>query len=137
MELSVKDMHLFIEKNLKVNDDGSKELPSDLKFLIQYLQLPKCDLFFADKAILFEGTVERIVLPLFINKSAPLLNEQYVCSIEIGGTYMYIFKELLEFLELKTLIITDIDAVNPNDDGKKVQVETGREYETSNQTLIK
>ncbi len=116
--------------------DSNGEIKAEFKFLEQYITISKCDLFFADKAILFEGTVERILLPLFITKSAPKLKEQYVTSIEIGGTYMYLFKELLEFLELRTLVITDIDAIDPSASRSKINVEKGKDYETSNQTLI-
>jgi len=103
----VKDM---MEFNKKLTEKETKE------FLRQYLTLGKCDLFFADKAILFEGTVERILLPVFIEKiekenGACKLSEQYISSIEIGGAYISKFKELLEFLGIKTLIITDIDSV--------------------------
>lgn len=89
--------------------------PQTLKFLEQYLTLDKGELFFSDKAILFEGVVERILMPIFIKKLDALnvtkLSEQYISYIEVGGRYMEKFKELLEFLEIKTLIITDIDSV--------------------------
>ena len=35
----------------------------DQHFLHQYLTLTRCDLFFADHAILVEGTAERLLLP--------------------------------------------------------------------------
>lgn len=86
-----------------------------LKFLEQYLTLDKGELFFSDKTILFEGVVERLLMPIFIKKldasSGTKLCEQYISYIEVGGAYMNKFKELLEFLDIKTLIITDIDSV--------------------------
>jgi putative ATP-dependent endonuclease of the OLD family len=86
-----------------------------LAFLKQYLTLGKADLFFADKAILFEGVVERLLMPLFIRKidrkDGVNLSEEYISFIEVGGAYINKFKELLEFLELKALMITDIDCV--------------------------
>lgn len=89
--------------------------PQVLEFLKQYLTLDKSELFFADKAILFEGVVERLMMPIFIDKldieNGTKLSEQYISYIEIGGAYMSKFKELLKFLEIKTLIITDIDSV--------------------------
>src|SRR3546814_14701121 len=39
------------------------------EFLHQYLTLSRCDLFFADKAILIEGTSERLLLPSMIRKT--------------------------------------------------------------------
>lgn len=126
----VKDLMTF---------NQSFTVPETKKFLQQYLTLGKCDLFFADKAILFEGTVERILLPVFIKKiesgaSCKLL-KQYISSIEVGGAYISKFKELLEFLELKTLIITDIDSVDKEDHFKKAEVKCGEELVTSNVTL--
>ncbi|MCX6073942.1 MAG: AAA family ATPase [Campylobacterales bacterium] len=89
--------------------------PHTLKFLEQYLTLDKGELFFSDKAILFEGVVERLLMPIFIKKldasNGTKLSEQYISYIEVGGAYMDKFKELLIFLEIKTLIITDIDSV--------------------------
>ena len=80
-----------------------------LKFLEQYLTLDKGELFFSDKTILFEGVVERLLMPIFIKKldasSGTKLCEQYISYIEVGGAYMNKFKELLEFLDIKTLII--------------------------------
>ena len=87
------------------------------RFLQQYLTLTRCDLFFADKAVLIEGTSERLLLPVIINKmeaaepAEPKLSSQYVTTMEVGGAYAHIFFALLDFLELRTLIITDLDSV--------------------------
>lgn len=35
----------------------------DQDFLHQYMTLTKCDLYFADKAIMVEGTTERLLMP--------------------------------------------------------------------------
>ena len=91
--------------------------PEDKKFLHQYLTLTRCDLFFADKAILVEGLSERLMLPTIIKKledadpKAPKLSSQYTTVMEVGGAYAHVFFELLDFLELRSLIITDIDSV--------------------------
>ena len=90
------------------------------RFLHQYLTLTRCDLFFADKAVLIEGTSERLLLPVIIDKleeaepGRPKLSSQYVTTMEVGGAYAHIFFALLDFLELRTLIITDLDAVSAN-----------------------
>jgi putative ATP-dependent endonuclease of OLD family len=86
-------------------------------FLHQYLTLTRCDLFFADKAILVEGLSERLLLPVIVRKleeaepSGPKLSAQYVTIIEVGGAYAHIFFELLAFLEVRFLVITDLDSV--------------------------
>ena len=83
------------------------------EFLQRYMKLTHCDLFFADGAILVEGNVERLLLPLMINKSAPKLNSSYLSIIEVGGAFGHLFKQLIEFLGLTTLIITDLDSIQP------------------------
>ena len=87
-------------------------------FLHQYLTLTRCDLFFADKAALIEGTSERLLLPVIMKKleeaepNEPKLSNQYMTIMEVSGAYAHIFFDLLDFLELKTLIITDLDSVS-------------------------
>ncbi len=109
-ETTVKDLRKeFVASNLK----------EDKEFLHKYLTLTKCDLYFADKAILVEGLVERLMMPVLITKSDaldntnPALNGQYVSIIEIGGAYAHHFYKFLDYLELRCLVITDIDSVIP------------------------
>ena len=82
-------------------------------FLQQYMKLTHCDLFFADAAILVEGNVERLLLPLMIGKTASNLQSCYLSILEVGGAFAYRFKELIEFLGQTTLVITDLDSVSP------------------------
>lgn len=107
-------------RTTKIKDlrKGLKHIPiDDKKFLHQYMTLTRCDLFFADKAILVEGLSERLLLPVIIKKlesaepERPKLSSQYATVMEVGGAYAHLFFELLEFLELQSLIITDLDAV--------------------------
>lgn len=85
--------------------------PKDRDFLQRYLKLTHCDLFFADAAILVEGNVERLLLPLMIEKEAKSLRSASLCILEVGGAFGHRFKELIEFLGITTLIITDVDSV--------------------------
>jgi len=80
-------------------------------FLERYLKLTHCDLFFADAAILVEGNVERLLMPLMIGSAAPKLKEAYLSILEIGGAFGHRFKTLIEFLGITALIITDLDSV--------------------------
>ncbi|MGE4593873.1 ATP-dependent nuclease [Alcaligenes sp.] len=119
---------------------GAAPVP-DRDFLHQYLTLTRCDLFFADKAVLIEGTSERLMLPAMIRKTdtsavgEPKLGSQYLTVMEVGGAYAHRFFDLLTFLELRTLIITDIDAVRPNDQKKRVAVPVADGQFTSNGCL--
>lgn len=91
--------------------------PEDKRFLHQYMTLTRCDLFFADKAVLVEGLSERLLLPVIVAKleaaepESPKLSTQYATVMEVGGAYAHLFFDLLQFLELRSLIITDLDAV--------------------------
>jgi predicted ATP-dependent endonuclease of OLD family len=95
---------------------GGESYKKDREFLQKYLTLTRCDLFFADKAILVEGQSEHILLPKMINKMkgclSNSLNSQYISIVEIGGAYAHHFYPLLDFLELKTLVITDLDSTH-------------------------
>lgn len=94
-----------------------KEFQKDNEFLHQYMTLTRCDLLFADKVILIEGTSERLLLPVMIGKVDTELTEentlesQYISVLEVGGAYSHIFFRLLDFLELPALIITDLDSI--------------------------
>lgn len=94
--------------------------PGERDFLERYLKLTHCDLFFSDAAILVEGNVERLLLPIMIQKTATTLRSACLCILEVGGAFGHRFQSLIEFLGLTTLIITDIDSVelvSPEADG--------------------
>lgn len=55
--------------------------------------------------------------------------------IEIGGAYAHIFFDLLKFLEIRTLVITDIDAVKLNDSARYVKCQVRHGERTSNACL--
>ncbi|WP_082537088.1 MULTISPECIES: ATP-dependent nuclease [unclassified Aureimonas] len=112
---------------------GLSAIPDDDQdFLHQYMTLTNCDLYFADKAIMVEGTTERILMPRICDmvdqgiEEKNRLSRQYVTTVEAGGAHAHIFYPLLDFLELKTLFITDIDSVHEvkkvNKKGKKITV---------------
>lgn len=122
-------------------------------FLQSYMKFTHCDLFFADAAILVEGNVERLLLPIMIEKCANKLKSSYLSILEVGGAFAYRFKELIKFLGIPTLIITDLDSVLSHSggllpenaeeeeadenslEGKSCMVNTPNAV-TSNQTLI-
>lgn len=85
--------------------------PSERDFLQRYLKLTHCDLFFADAAILVEGNVERLLLPVMIEKAAVSLRSACLSILEVGGAFGHRFRSLIEFLGLVTLVITDLDSV--------------------------
>jgi putative ATP-dependent endonuclease of the OLD family len=117
--------------------------PEDREFLHKYMTLTRCDLLFADKAVLIEGTAERLVLPKMIEKidtqnaRGVHLSSQYVSVVEVGGAYAHRFFRLLEFLELRTLVITDLDAVKKNESGHYVACTVSEGTRSSNEGIKK
>jgi predicted ATP-dependent endonuclease of OLD family len=116
-------------RNTKVKDfkKGMQTISvTDKEFLHKYMTLTKCDLYFADKVIMVEGTTERLLMPRLrelVDKSLPehqKLASQYVTCIEAGGAHAHLFYPLLDFLELKTLVVTDLDSI------KKVEKENNK-----------
>ncbi|WP_250628053.1 ATP-dependent nuclease [Pinirhizobacter soli] len=130
MVITTHSPHILYERGFKPirffrrKKDGSEQLttvlnlsafyqaqPDDRDFLERYLKLTHCDLFFSDAAILVEGNVERLLLPVMIQQVARTLRSACLCILEVGGAFGHRFRSLIEFLGLTTLIITDIDSV--------------------------
>lgn len=112
-------------KNLKDLKDYYED-GQHYTFLKQYLTIHRSELFFADKAIFIEGDTERVLLPAMMMKvdqedfikdlrtgsksPIPLLS-QNISMIEVGA-YSHIFEKFVNFIGVRSLIITDIDAAN-------------------------
>jgi len=104
------------------------------KFATRYIKSTHCDLFFADAAILVEGSAERMLVPHFIRHKFPELAQSYISLLEIGGSHAHRLRPLLETLGLLSLIITDLDSIG--DSGtEKVFPERNKNYRTGNTTL--
>lgn len=108
---NLKDLEVIY--NPRKDDESKKRF----EFIKKYLTTNKSELFFADKAIFIEGDTERILLPIMMKKidKEKCINEQYtpllsqnISIIEVGA-YSHVFDKLIDFLGIKTLIITDID----------------------------
>jgi predicted ATP-dependent endonuclease of OLD family len=132
---SVVCKNLFDWKNQYEAEDSEKK---NFQFLKQYLTLNKAELFFAEKIVFIEGDTERILLQAMMKKiddenkdenDTPLLS-QNISIVEVGA-YSHIFDTFLNFLGIKTLIITDIDSVGSN--SKKCSVADGEN--TSNASI--
>lgn len=86
------------------NGDATK------RFVKRYLKATHCDLFFADGVIFVEGQAERILVPHFIRHHFPELSRRYVTLLELGGSHVHSFRDLVDTLGIATLIIGDLDA---------------------------
>lgn len=111
-----KDIAVFSDSG----DDGQRNEIID--FLQKYMKLSYCDLYFCDKAILVEGASERLLLPNMINKCQRAglfsgdipLSSQYYTIVEVGGAYAHRFFDFLDYLEIPSLVLTDIDYAKAN-----------------------
>jgi predicted ATP-dependent endonuclease of OLD family len=130
-----------VAKNLKDLSKDYDEAPAQYQFLKQYLTISRAEVFFADKVILIEGDTERILIPTLMRKVdleeesrlkaagtlddfLPLLS-QNISIIEVGA-HAQIFDKFIEFLGIKTLLITDLDATDQK--GNKCPVDEGTGY---------
>jgi predicted ATP-dependent endonuclease of OLD family len=101
-------------------------------------------LFFADKAIFIEGDTERILLPAMMRKldlestgkRLLALQSQNISIVEVGA-HAQIFKAFIEFVGLKSLVITDIDSVRdyPDENKKNKACPVAEGEKTSNEAL--
>ena len=115
----VRNNNSLISKNFQELEDKYESDVQAFKFIKQYLNLNRSELFFTDKAILIEGYTERILLPAMMQKVDikhrteedyfPLLSQNI--SVIESGAFAHLFRPLIEFLGIKVLIITDIDGV--------------------------
>lgn len=87
-------------------------------FAERYFQVQHTDLLFADAAIFVEGTAERMLVPLFIERDFPELAKKYVSFLDIGGSHAHRLRPLVERLGIPTIVITDLDPVVPTMNAK-------------------
>lgn len=127
-------IHVKNMKELEVKYNNT----DNFNFLKMYLTANNSELFFADKVVFIEGDSERILLPTMMRRfdrynhpQLPLLSQNI--SIIQAGNYTHVFDKFLEFLEIKALIITDIDSVDTANEGKVVPVDQGDV--TSNESI--
>lgn len=137
---------LNFEKEMKLLYKDNKKY---YEFLIKYLSIQSAELFFTDKVIFIEGISEKILIRYFMKKhdeenekiiklekemsekenremngdivqlQNQLLLNQNISILEVGANAK-VFQPFLEILNIKVLIITDIDSVKlENVDGNK------------------
>lgn len=89
------------------------------EYIKKYLRLELSDIFFADAVVLVEGVSEETYLRYEIDKH-PILKNHHIKVYRIDGAYAHQFISLLDLLEIKTVIFTDLDLkrfeIEDNDD---------------------
>lgn len=140
--IKIKNFHSELKSQY-----GTEE--EEFKFVEQYLTLQASELFFANKIIFIEGTTEKMLLPYYINQfdeekmTLPEyvpISSQNISIVEVGAN-AEAFDKLVRFLDIQTLIITDIDTTlkTQNQNGRTVYEANKVEgaTHTSNATIKK
>ena len=91
------------------------------EYIKKYLRLEVSDIFFADAVILVEGVSEETYLRYEIDKH-PILKNHHIKVYRIDGAYAHQFISLLDLLEIKTVIFTDLD-LKRSEDEKNVEIQ--------------
>lgn len=94
----------------ELKKSGVKEDEELANFFDWFFEIGYSEIIFADKAILYEGDTERLLIKkLLTEERYNKLSQQYIAFIQVGGAYAYNYRKLINLLEIKTLIITDLD----------------------------
>lgn len=101
-ECQLFDLHEFL---LSIKEQ--REL---IEFYDWFYAINFPDILFADKVIMYEGDTERMLIKSLLSLDQfQKLKDQYLSFVQVGGAYAYNYKPLIEFLHIKTVVITDLD----------------------------
>ena len=105
------------------------------RFVTRYLQTTHCDLFFADGAILVEGSAEHMLLPHFIRNKYLKLNQRYITILKINGKHSHRLAPLIDKLSLPTLVVADLDSAESTGHHKKAEPNRGKNLISGNYAI--
>lgn len=105
------------------------------RFVTRYLQTTHCDLFFADGAILVEGSAEHMLLPHFIRNKYLKLNQRYITILKINGKHSHRLAPLIDKLSLPTLVVADLDSAESTGHHKKAEPNRGKRLISGNYAI--
>ena len=94
------------------------------------------ELFFNDAVILVEGVTEYHYIKTLLEKNEEL-SSKFISVYIVGGAYAQVYIKLIDFLNIPTAIITDIDLKNDKSDNeisksKNIKIEDIEDYITTN-----
>ncbi len=101
----------FIAGSFKSDVKHLKKLEKDkesINFIKTNLNVSNCDIFFADKIVIVEGISEELVLRKKIIEDKKIDQDiSFINAQGVGNINKFI--DLIDFIEIKTLIVTDLD----------------------------
>ncbi len=105
-ECCLYDLHEFVNE-LNKEKQEQKDL---IEFYDGFYAINFPDIIFAEKVILYEGDTERMLVKCaLLSEGFESLRNQYISYVQVGGAYAINYKPILDFLNIKSLIITDLD----------------------------
>ncbi len=117
-------------KELTNNDVSDKD---SLNFIIKHLKNNMEELFFSDGIILVEGVTEYYFIKELLERD-DFLSKKYINVYIVGGAYAQVYIKLIEFLNIPSAIITDIDLkiIEGEDKLDNINVDDLDKYKTTN-----
>ena len=115
-------------KDLEDNPDNENKKYLDFEFIKKHIIFKISDIFFADAVIFVEGVCEYNLLQYYLNKDE-VLNKLFISIVLIDGAHAKMYRNLINILNIPTLIITDIDI-------KRSAKEKGEKYEENGKVFI-
>ena len=105
-------------------------------FIKKHIKFEFADLFFSDAIILVEGISEYTLLPYYIS-GHKVLRKKYISVLNINGAHGLVYENLIRFLKIPTLLITDLDIERSGQEKEAFQ-QIGKLMgrETTNKTII-
>ncbi|MDU0419545.1 AAA family ATPase [Staphylococcus simulans] len=97
------------------------------EYVKKYLRMELSDIFFAEALILVEGISEDIYMKYLIDQDVDLRN-RHVKIYRIEGAHAHKFFPLLKLLDIKTIIISDLDLYRTSED-KQIKLSEDDESE--------
>ena len=132
-------------------------IEEEFKFLKQYLSVEAAEMFFASKIVFIEGITEKMLFSYFVKKYDDKMIAEEKARKEAGeeiiveyipissqnisvmqvGANAKVFRHFLDFIQIQTLIITDIDTTKKDNKNKYIAcaVKDGDTVATSNETI--
>lgn len=123
----IYDLGIFVKmiENKKYDETTNK-----IDFYNFFFTVGFPNIIFSNKIVLFEGDSERIFLKYIVKSKFSKLYSDYVSYIQVGGAYAKNYFDIVKFLNIKTLVLTDIDY-----DKEKVELDDILKSKSTNATI--
>jgi len=92
-----------------------------LEFYDWFYSINFPDLIFADRIVMYEGDTERMYIKsILCLDDFEALRNQYISFVQVGGAYAYNYRPIIDFLCIKTVLITDLDYDKVSSNNKEI-----------------